>query len=413
MIINNENKKLSRNRKRRINRRQKFSYDMKLLLNKIKSEKRKKKNKNFDKIKHLEKLLVKIKYANDPNKLENALKELNKIEVIDKNLHEIKNEILQDYDGTFEMIGTLIVGDQLRQTHIRFRKMIDFETYINSIDEGYDADDSIFNGYIYKINTPQFNKVNRSQYGNGCSFDKIIVEYCGNNCFIPTKGYCFVKCINFLTGQDYKDKYLEFIRNEKRRSNIMTKARIQPFCRANKINLGYYDGNGVYPRSVTNRNSALYLYNNHFCLIRKSQGVSFNQAIQELKANFKMVDNYITEENVTSHFKYEFIPKKIESHLSNFIVYDLETHNTDRARFYNMTFYRLSKIASRYNRDPTREELQKSIKDAIAFAGDNCISNAFDYLLKLKGEERKQLITKLLNTIFKCTHITGVVSILG
>ena len=100
------------------------------------------------------------------------------------------------------MVGTLLVGDQLRQTHIRFRNLDDFENYINSIDQDFDSDDSIFNGYIYKINTSQFNKVKRSQYGNGCSFDKIIVEYQGNNCFIPSKGYCFVKCINFLTGQD-------------------------------------------------------------------------------------------------------------------------------------------------------------------------------------------------------------------
>ena len=42
MIINNENKKLSRNRKRRIERKSKLSDDMKLLLNKNKSEKRKK-----------------------------------------------------------------------------------------------------------------------------------------------------------------------------------------------------------------------------------------------------------------------------------------------------------------------------------------------------------------------------------
>ena len=145
----------------------------------------------------------------------------------------------------------------------------------------------------------------------------------------------------------------------------------------------------VFPRSVTSRGNALYLYNNHFCLIWKSQGVSFNQAIQELKNNFKMIDTYISEENVTSHFKYEFIPKKIESHLSNFIVYDLETHNTNRARLYNMTVYRLSKIAGRYERDPTLEELQKSINDTIAFSGDDCINNALDYLLKLKGEERK------------------------
>ena len=151
------------------------------------------------------------------------------------------------------MVGNLKFGDQIRQTHVRFRNMDNFEAYINSIDQDYDSDDAIFNGYIYKIDTPQFNKVNRSQYGNGCSFDKIILENKGNNCFIPTKGYFFVKCINFLIGQDYKQQYLEFIRNEKRRTNIMTKARNQPFCRANNIVLGYWDGERIFPRTVTNR----------------------------------------------------------------------------------------------------------------------------------------------------------------
>ena len=201
------------------------------------------------------------------------------------------------------------VGDQIRQTHIRFRNNDDYEDYINSIDESYDAQDALFNGFIYKINTPQFDKVNRSQYGNGCDFKHGIIEYQGNICFIPTKGYCFVKCVHFLTGQDYKQQYLDFIRSEQRRSNIMTKARIQPFSRANNINLGYFDGVGVYPRSVTNRNRAFYLYNNHFCLIWKSEGVSFIRVVKELKDIFIIVDNYIREENVTSHFKYEFIPK--------------------------------------------------------------------------------------------------------
>ena len=75
----------------------------------------------------------------------------------------------------------------------------------------------------------------------------------------------------------------------------MTKARTQPFSRANNINLGSYDGTRVFPRSVTDRNIALFLYNFQFCLIWKSEGVSFNQAIKELKDNFKKVDNYITE----------------------------------------------------------------------------------------------------------------------
>ena len=110
---------------------------------------------------------------------------------------------------------------------------------------------------------------------------------------------------------------------------------------------------------------ALFLYNNHFCLIRKSEGVSFNQAITELKDNFKIVDNYITEENVKSHFEYIYKPKKIEPRLTNFIVYDHETFNTDRAKPYNMTFYRLSKINGRYERDPTVDELNKKTKTRL------------------------------------------------
>ena len=166
-------------------------------------------------------------------------------------------------------------------------------------------------------------------------------------------------------------------------------ARIQPCLKKLGIDLGYYNGERVFPRTTVNRDSALFLFNNHFCLIWTSQGVSFKDAIRELKDNFKVVDNYITEENVNSRFKYEFIPKQIESHLTNFIVYDLETYSTDRAHPYNMTFYRLSKIAGRYERDPTQEELQKSYNDTIAFSGDNCINDALDYCLKLKGEERK------------------------
>ena len=136
--------------------------------------------------------------------------------------------------------------------------------------------------------------------------------------------------------------------------------------------MGYYNEDRVFPRSVLNRDSALYLYNIHFCLIWKSENVSFKQAIKELKDNFKIVDNFITEENVKSHFEYIYKPKKIESHLTNFITYDLETHNTDRARPYVFCFYRLSNLAGRYNRDLTPSELEKCRKDTIAFDGDNC-----------------------------------------
>ena len=123
---------------------------MKLFLNKTKSEKRKT-NKILEKIKILEKLLVNIKYSNSPNKLLNALKELNKLQVIIKKLHEIEQEILVDYTGEFEMDAFLKVGDQIRQTRIRFRFMDDFEVYFNKIGQDYESEESIFKGYIYKL----------------------------------------------------------------------------------------------------------------------------------------------------------------------------------------------------------------------------------------------------------------------
>ena len=139
MIMNNDNKKLSRNGKRRIIQKVKMNDNMRLLLNKNKT--RKKKNKNSDTNKELERDLFMIKYAKNPKKLLSELNELNEIRVVKKKLHEIKNELLLDYTGEFEMIGNLKVGGQIRQTHIRFRKNTDYEAYINSIDEGYDAED--------------------------------------------------------------------------------------------------------------------------------------------------------------------------------------------------------------------------------------------------------------------------------
>ena len=103
------------------------------------------------------------------------------------------------------MVGILKVCDEIRQTPIRFRNISEYEAHINAIDQDYDSEDALLNGNVYRIITPQINLVNRSQYGNGCDFKHEIIEYRGNKCFIPTKGYCCVKCIIFLTGKVYKE----------------------------------------------------------------------------------------------------------------------------------------------------------------------------------------------------------------
>ena len=73
---------------------------------------------------------------------------MNKIQIIDKNLHEIKQEILRDLGSGFKRIGKVSIGDQIRETRIRFRLFSDYEHYVNAIDEGDDAEDAVFIGYI-------------------------------------------------------------------------------------------------------------------------------------------------------------------------------------------------------------------------------------------------------------------------
>ena len=138
----------------------------------------------------------------------------NRIYVNGSNLHQIKSEILLDYTGDFGMIGKFIVGEIEQKTIIRYKNIDDFVTYINAIGFDYDSEDTIFTGWLYKLNTPEFNRVKRAQIGRGTDFKQYIVEYIGYNCYIPTSGNGFIKCIIHLTGKDYTEYFLTFIRTE-------------------------------------------------------------------------------------------------------------------------------------------------------------------------------------------------------
>ena len=190
----------------------------------------------------------------------------NKKFVNNLNLHEIKNKILQDYTGDFELNAKMIIGPVEYKTNLRFKKMEVFESYINAIDVDYDSEDVTFTGYVYKINTPHLKIVKRSAYGRGTNYMQEIVQYHGRNCYIPISGKCFIKCINYFTKKDYTEEFLTFIRTEHRRSNVMTSARIQPFCKKYNINIGCFDGTRINPRNLTQRNTSFFIYNNHFCL---------------------------------------------------------------------------------------------------------------------------------------------------
>ena len=312
----------------------------------------------------------------------------NKIYVNNINLHEIKIEVLQDYNNDFELNGKMIIGPIEHKTIIRFKNMDDFERYISAIVIDHDSEDVTFTGYVYKLDTPQFKVVERSAYGRGTEYMQEIVEYQGKNCYIPTSGMCFIKCIIYFTKKDYTEEFLTFVRSEQRRSNVMTSARIQPFCKKYNINVGCFDGTRINPRKLTQRDTALLIYNNHFCLIWKSNGVSFDKPIKKLK-DYKVVDNVISDKHDKSFIKYEYNPKKFKSPITNVVVYDLETFNEIRAVPFCSCIYKLSKFSGKYHRDISEQEYQKCLNDCVVFKGTDCINEMLDNVLSFKGEPKK------------------------
>ena len=144
-----------------------------------------------------------------------------------------------------------------------------------------------------------------------------------------------------------------------------------------------------YVLEILERNIALEIHNNHFCSICQSIGISFNRAIKELKDNFKVIDNNLSAKHVKSFIKYEYKPKKVQSQLTNMIVYELETFNTDKAVPYANCMYRFSKNSGKFNRDITQREYENCRKDCVVFNGTDSINEMLEHVLQFKGEAKK------------------------
>ena len=161
----------------------------------------------------------------------------------------------------------LIIGLIEHKTNIIHKNVDDFENYKNAIDINYDSENVTFNGYVYKLNTPQFKVVKRSVYAKGTIYMQEILECHEQNCNIPTSGMRFIKCINYFTKTDYTQEFQDFVQTEQKRTIVMTSAAIQPFCRKYNINIGRFDGTRINPRNISQRNIAIKIHTNHFCLV--------------------------------------------------------------------------------------------------------------------------------------------------
>ena len=92
----------------------------------------------------------------------------------------------------------------MKRTNYRLGKVADFETSIISIDIDNDSEDVISTGSVWKLNAPQYFKVNRSQFSKKIDFKQGLPEYAGNNCYIPTSSNCFTNSNNYITQKEYR-----------------------------------------------------------------------------------------------------------------------------------------------------------------------------------------------------------------
>ena len=153
----------------------------------------------------------------------------------------------------------------------------------------------------------------------------------------------------------------------------MTSARTQPVCKINNIITGCFDGCRACPGKNTERKIALDMYKIFFCLISKSNFVSFKKAIEEFKLNFKVVDNVISDKHDKGFIKYEYKLKKVEPRLTNSILYDIETFDTDRFGSYSICIIKLSKLSSKSIRDIT-QQADEYIEEIVLFSKELFVS---------------------------------------
>ena len=139
-------------------------------------------------------------------------------------------------------------------------------------------------------------------------------------------------------------------------------------------------------------------------MIWKSNDVTFNQAIEELKLNFKIVDNVIADNHVINFIKYEYKPKKVQSPLTKTFVYDLETYNKDRAVPYCSCKCKLCRDSGKNNQDKTEKEYQKCLNDCVVFKGSDCFNDMLDHVLSFEGEAKEVKSNIVEFNLFMIAH---------
>ena len=236
-------------------------------------------------------------------------------------------------------------------TNRLFKNSDELAKFIDKILDNYDNHPSIYyTGNIYRY-FRNFKRVNRSEYGRGANEFNNILEYQGDNCYIPNGNGCFLKCINYIFDKDFSIEYFEFIKSYKRRPNVMTRCRIPEFCERYKMDVGIYalSSKRNLPRTVKQKNICVYIHKNHYCVIwKKNRKDSLLNGVKEKENNFRYVKNKINENILKQRSLYRFPKHETIDQLENVFVFDLETHNNQEfAESYAAGLYDVNRLRVR------------------------------------------------------------------
>ncbi|ESP04509.1 hypothetical protein LOTGIDRAFT_170755 [Lottia gigantea] len=214
----------------------------------------------------------------------------------------VSNKFLT-FKGQIEIDGEIFQDGK----HKQFMKLLGFNaetfhTICRNMEEKSDPSDWYFTGSIFLLKD-NFKEIKRSKVGRETELLKKINEYIGENCYIPTDGNCFIKCVNYVLNKDLTNEFQNFINgfSKANRKGVMTSARINEFNNKCDISFQIYTHNNRNLRPTIVKEEldwVLYLHNSHFCLIRRNKK---SLGIKEIEDNYEQVwktcrdDNAVTQ----------------------------------------------------------------------------------------------------------------------
>ena len=296
-------------------------------------------------------------------------------------------EDIEKLKNGFFTNGYFSLGDDGEIDTNRFFKDSDeLAKFIDKILDKYDDHPSIYyTGNIYRY-FENYKRVNRSEHGRGANEFNKILEYKGENCYIPNGNGCFLKCINYIFDKDFSTEYIEFIQSYKRRPNVMTQCRTPEFCKGYKIDIGIYDPKRkrILPWTIKQKNICVYIHKNHYCVIwKKNRKDSLLNGVDEIDKIFKYVKNKINEDNLKQRIRYKIPKHETIDQLENVFVFDLETHNDEEfAEAFAAGLYDVNRLRDCWHRDLTSNELIIERENVTVFdaSNGNCVMNMLKYI---------------------------------